>query len=383
MMMNKVIMPALMSNHFGARVIQWLKNEGDPVEEWEALLEVEVSGQRKVIHSLMKGEIKQILVKEGDIANQDETLAVISEAEESTDIKQGPLQTPIIPSGRRVEKSCASSSPALEYLLEEFELDDESSEFNADYAIIDGDEMPAPAPQDSSMVMGEDFFRSELDHEIDALPIASLSITTDQVIPAETSSCPTIFMQADLSRIESHRKAAAEKGEKYSYSVYFAHAVSRALTLHTAVLSTWVPEGLITYTDICIGFEIFQEKTGLVIPAFYGLERLSLEGLSRVIQALVKSRQQNSLLPVPIKPGTFIISNHGVRGPFWGTPVIHNGQSGGLSIGAIQSQVISWNGEAVVHPMVGLSLSYDVRALRPLAADRFLEEIVNRLENWG
>jgi len=382
-MINKVIMPALMSNHFGARVVQWLKNEGDPVEEWEALLEIEVSGQRKVIHSLMKGEIQQILVKEGDIANQDETLAVISGSQETPAIIQGSLQKHEALSGTGPGKSMRSASPALEYLLEEFELDTDPGISNEVRMLNANDDLFSTAEHDLLLDSEEDFFRSELDQEIDALPLTFPPFTADQVNLADVSPCPTIFMQADLSQIDAHRQANSEKGAKYSYSVYFTYAAARALAQHPWVLSTWVPEGIIAYTDICIGFEIFQEKTGLVIPAFYGLERLSFDGLSKVIGALAKSRQQNSLLAVPIKPGIFIIANHGARGPFWSTPIVHNGQSAGLSIGAIQSQLISRNGETVVHPMVGLSLSYDVRALRPLAADRFLEDIVNRLENWG
>ena len=89
-----------------------------------------------------------------------------------------------------------------------------------------------------------------------------------------------------------------------------------------------------------------------------------------------------------MKGGTFTITNHGISGSLFATPIINQPQCAILGVGAIQKRVVVISDAALgdviaIRPMVYLSLTFDHRILDGAAADHFLAKVVELLENWS
>ena len=88
-------------------------------------------------------------------------------------------------------------------------------------------------------------------------------------------------------------------------------------------------------------------------------------------------------MPDEVQGGTFTITNHGVAGSLFATPIINQPQVGILGVGAIQKRVVVLENDAIaVRPMVYIGLTFDHRVLDGATADFFVAEIVKSLEGW-
>jgi 2-oxoglutarate dehydrogenase E2 component (dihydrolipoamide succinyltransferase) len=105
--------------------------------------------------------------------------------------------------------------------------------------------------------------------------------------------------------------------------------------------------------------------------------------MARQVNDLANRSRANTLKPDEVSGGTFTITNHGVAGSLFATPIINQPQTGILGIGAIQKRVVVLDNDAIaVRPMVYLSFTFDHRTLDGASADWFVAEIVKLLENW-
>jgi len=83
-----------------------------------------------------------------------------------------------------------------------------------------------------------------------------------------------------------------------------------------------------------------------------------------------------------VQGGTFTITNPGVFGSLFGTPIINQPQVAILGVGAIEKRAMVRNDAIAIRPMVYLALSFDHRVLDGALADQFMAMIKSALENW-
>ncbi|MBU4226167.1 MAG: 2-oxo acid dehydrogenase subunit E2, partial [Chloroflexi bacterium] len=89
------------------------------------------------------------------------------------------------------------------------------------------------------------------------------------------------------------------------------------------------------------------------------------------------------LQPDEVKGGTFTITNHGVSGSLFATPIINQPQCAILGVGAIQKRPVVINDAIAIRPMVYISLTFDHRILDGASADWFLAKVADSLQNWS
>jgi 2-oxoglutarate dehydrogenase E2 component (dihydrolipoamide succinyltransferase) len=110
----------------------------------------------------------------------------------------------------------------------------------------------------------------------------------------------------------------------------------------------------------------------------------NLLGLARAVNDLAERARGRRLRPDETQGGTFTISNHGVGGSLFATPIINQPQAGILGIGAIQKRAVVVSGGGVdaiaIRPMCYLSLTFDHRVMDGAAADHFLGTVKRFLE---
>ena len=222
------------------------------------------------------------------------------------------------------------------------------------------------------------------------------SIAEHMLRSVGTSPHVTTVMEADMGRVVAHRAAHttqfARDGVKLTYTAYFAAAAVAALKAVPIVNASWSDDGIVLHPQINLGIAVSMGDEGLIVPVIKQAESLSLLALAGVLNDLAVRARAKDLKPDEVQGGTFTITNHGVSGSLFATPIISQPQAAILGVGALQKRVVvreirdaSGAVEDVfaIRPMVYLTLTFDHRMLDGAIADAFLGTIVKTLQNWA
>jgi len=97
----------------------------------------------------------------------------------------------------------------------------------------------------------------------------------------------------------------------------------------------------------------------------------------------LSAARAKKLQPDEVKGETFTITNHGISGSMFATPIINQPQCAILGVSAIQKRPVVINDTIAIRPMVYLSLTFDHRILDGASADWFLAKVADSLQNWS
>jgi 2-oxoglutarate dehydrogenase E2 component (dihydrolipoamide succinyltransferase) len=196
-------------------------------------------------------------------------------------------------------------------------------------------------------------------------------------------------MEVDLSRVIAHRAAHQEafsrQGVRLTMTPYFIMAAIAGLQAVPVFNGSFTDQGIIIHRRINIGVAVALNE-GLLVPVIPDADEKNLLGLARAINDLAERARSKRLRPEETQGGTFTITNHGVTGSLFATPIINQPQAGILGIGAVVKRpvVITQNGlDAIaIRPLCYLSFTFDHRIADGTTADQFLNTVKNRLEQW-
>ena len=201
----------------------------------------------------------------------------------------------------------------------------------------------------------------------------------------------TTIFEVDLSAVLAHRAQHRadfeQRGASLTLTAYFLAACVDAIREVPEVNSRWSDDALEIYDNIDIGVGTAVEGKGLVVPVVRAVQSLDLFGIARALSDLVARAREDKLTPADVRGGTFTISNHGVSGSLVATPIVINQpQSAILGVGKLEKRavVVDDNGtdKIVVQPRCYVTLTLDHRVMDGHRANRFLQVLVERLENW-
>ena len=130
------------------------------------------------------------------------------------------------------------------------------------------------------------------------------------------------------------------------------------------------------------------QDSGLVVPVIQQVQTMNLFNIAKSLNEQTEKARTNKLKPSDMKNGTLTISNHGVSGSLFATPIIINQpQVAILGIGKLEKRVVveDVNGTdtMVIRPKCYVSLSIDHRALDAHQTNLYLSEFVSIIESWG
>lgn len=242
------------------------------------------------------------------------------------------------------------------------------------------------APVSSASHVSAPAVSSSLAGELHALSAMRRSIAQHMVQSVHTSPHVTTVFEADLSTIVTHRDANkvafAKQGIKLTFTPYFVAACAAALRDHPLVNSRWTDEGIFAYQPLHIGIATAIED-GLIVPVLKNAGDYNLSGLARQVNDLAERARSKQLKPDEVRDGTFTITNHGVSGSLFATPIINQPQTAILGIGAIEKRVKVVNDAIAIRPCAYLSLTFDHRVLDGASADAFVSRVKSLLEAWA
>jgi 2-oxoisovalerate dehydrogenase E2 component (dihydrolipoyl transacylase) len=433
-MVTKVIMPQLGESVVEGTVTKWLKNEGDSVEEFEPLIEINTDKVDTEVPAPAQGTLLKRYIPEGETVRAGTLLAVIGSAAES--VPEGEVvgasaaepaaQVEAAPSAATGARPKAPAdvgfvSPVVARIAAEHRID--LAQVNGTgrggritkkdvmaYIEKAGDggqarpwEIPAsgelfrPTEEvlgSGSRPTGEE--KPAAPGTVIPLDVVRRAIAEHMIRSKHTSAHVTTAMEADMSRVIAHRDAQRERfaadGVNLTYSAYFAAASVAALKAVPIVNASWTDDGIVLHREVNIGMAVSLGERGLIVPVIHDADQKSLLALAKEINELASRARNRQLDPDDVQGGTFTITNHGVSGSLFATPIINQPQAAILGVGALQKRVVvvetpsPTGGSAdamVIRPMVYLTLTFDHRILDGAIADKFLGAVVDRLETWS
>ena len=195
----------------------------------------------------------------------------------------------------------------------------------------------------------------------------------------------TTFNEVDMSAAQALRHEHGEAFEK-RYQVrlglmsFFVKAAIDALKQFPK-LNAEIRQSDIVYRNYFdIGVAIATER-GLVVPVLRRAERLSIAELEMAISEFAQSAKAGKLKPEALEGGTFTITNGGVFGSLFSTPIINPPQTGILGMHTIQQRPVAVAGQVVIRPMMYLALTYDHRLVDGREAVMFLRRVKEAIES--
>lgn len=159
-------------------------------------------------------------------------------------------------------------------------------------------------------------------------------------------------------------------------------AVSRTIPEHKNLNSHLIGDTMRTFKHVHLGIAVDTEK-GLMVPTIFNADLQSLVEISRSAKDLARKCIDGAIKPDLLKGASFTITNLGLLDIEYFTPVINPPQAGILGVGSIMHKCKENNGNITYYPSIGLSLTFDHRALDGAPAARFLKHLKTNLENFS
>ncbi len=397
-----------------AVVRAWLKQVGDRVEENDPLVELETDKVAMEVPAPAAGILREILLHRDDDAVPGAVLGRIAPAADVGRIEADQAPARPEPGERRPRHEPAAGrqgegegetrlSPSVKRAILQHDLDPSRIEgtgkggritrADVDRAVEEATrvgkptEGVMPAATRAADPQGSRDVRSHF------VPHDRMRLTIAENMLRSVTEAPhvTAVFEADFSAIAAHRdrhKAAwARKGVKLTYTAYLVAAAAEAMKIAPAINSRWHEDRLELYDDINIGVGTALGTKGLIVPVIRKVQELSLEGVAAQLDQLTDKARSEKLAPAEIRGGTFTISNHGVSGSLFATPIIINRpQSAILGVGKLEKRVVVREVGGVdtiqIRPMAYVSLTIDHRVVDGHQTNAWLSRFVELIETW-
>jgi len=402
----------------------WLVKEGDQVEKGQPIAELETDKVAMEVCAEEAGVIEYLNAKQGDKVEPEQSLGKIVTGEKKQEqvsikkisrpeeLQQEDSQKDEAKDKQNTQiKSSASKyliSPSVRRLLGENNLsveqitgtgkgkrvtrDDVLAFISSNQSAATFDKNTSSAstnsPFDSSLPTARKLVGDLHPHSNMRKSIASHMVNS----LLETSPHVTSVFEMDLGNLIEHRKwhkkEFSDYGVKLTFTAYFLSAMAQAVKKVPQVNSRFHQDALEIFSDVNIGIGTALGDDGLVVPVVHQVQSMNLFQIAKALTEQTKKARTGKLKPNDLANGTLTISNHGVSGSLFATPIIINQpQVAILGIGKLEKRVVveevDGKDEMIIRPKCYVSLSIDHRALDAHQTNLFLSEFVQIIETWG
>jgi len=228
----------------------------------------------------------------------------------------------------------------------------------------------------------------------DVVPMTKMrSIIAQRMVESKHTSAHvhTVF-KVDMTRIVRLRdrersKFEARNGVKLTYMPFIARAVLAGIKQMPIVNSSVEGDSIRYHKNVNIGIAVALDW-GLIVPVVKQAEERSFVGLQRAINDVAERARGKKLQPDEVQGGTFTITNPGIFGPQFGTPIIMQPKVAILGMGGLFKEPVvitdkDGNDLIAIRSIIRLTLGYDHRIIDGADADKFMVAVRNYLENWN
>jgi 2-oxoglutarate dehydrogenase E2 component (dihydrolipoamide succinyltransferase) len=447
-MPTNVIMPQLGESVVEGTVTRWLKQAGDPIRAFEPLLEISTDKVDSEIPSPADGVLLEIRIREGETVERGTVLAVIGQPNESAAQAVTPepvgvkhaVPVPVTASNGHAANDATYTGHvtpvvarmAAEHRIDLAQITGTGREGRITKKDVEAYLAQAPANAPATAEPWEtpgsgELFKPTVEygseraapkqpapnaaptpqppprlHPVEAIPDAAAGelvklspmrkAIAEHMVRSKLQTSPhvTTVFEIDLSAVLAHREANkaafAKQGVNLTLTAYFAAATVDALRAVPTLNAQWTDEGIFLHYPINLGIAVAIED-GLIVPVIRQAQDLNLLGIARAVNDLAARARAKQLKPDEVHGGTFTITNHGVSGSLFATPIINQPQVGILGVGVLEKRVkvvtdALGSDTLAIRPCLYASLTFDHRVVDGASGDGFMTTLKGKLESW-
>jgi len=430
--LTDVIMPQMGESIFEGTITKWLKKPGDAVQQDEPLFEISTDKVDAEIPSPAAGILSEIKVQAGTTVQINAVVAVIDAGGAAVPAAKAVAQSAPPPAAAAATETAAEedaetetvepgervrSSPLVRRIAKENNLDlrkvpgtgsagritkEDILGFLAKGSAPAAPAAPVTKPPAASPVPAT--APAAAKPPAPAAPVATVgdelvpmtrmrSIIAQRMVDSKRTSAHvhTVF-KIDMSRIVRIREKEKSKyeqrnGVKLTYMPFISRAVIATLRKMPIVNASMEGDAIRYHKNINLGIAVALDW-GLIVPVIRQAEEKSFLGIARAIVDLAERARAKKLKPEEVASGTFTITNPGIFGEQFGTPVINQPESAILGVGGLFKEptvVTDENGSdsIAIRSIIRLTLGFDHRIIDGADAGRFMAEMKKYLENWS
>ena len=408
-MLVEVRIPQLSESVAEATLLEWHKQEGEPVTRDENLIDIETDKVVLELPAPADGVLVKVIKNSRATVVSGEVIATID-----TEAKAGvsSIAAVAVPATApkqdvRVARSAPPVMPAAQKLAAEKGIDPAKIQGSGrdgrvtkadvlehvakpgSYAAAPPPPAPLPAekpslPQPRAPVNIEEMLAGRPEQRV---PMSRLrQRVAERLVESQaTAAILTTFNEVNMQPVMALRRKYRERFEKehgvrLGFMSFFVKAVVHALKRFPIVNASVDGTDIVYHGYFDIGVAVGSPR-GLVVPVLRNCDQLSFAAIEKQIADFGKRAQDGKLAIEELTGGTFSISNGGVFGSMLSTPIINPPQSAILGVHATKDRAVVEDGQIVIRPMNYLALSYDHRIIDGREAVLFLVAIKEALED--
>jgi len=223
---------------------------------------------------------------------------------------------------------------------------------------------------------------------VEVVPMSAIRRKTAEhmVLSKRTSAHVTTVFEIDMSRVDQLRKKyrpqyEERSGVKLTYLPFIVKATVDALKAFPVLNSSLEGDAIVYRRDVNIGIAVALDW-GLIDPVIRNADEKNVLGLARAVNDLAERARSKRLKVEEVQGGTFTITNPGIFGSLFGTPIINQPQVAILGIGVIEKRTVVRDDAIAIRTMAYLALSFDHRIVDGADADRFMAQVKKGLQEF-
>ena len=423
---TEVIMPQMGESIFEGTITKWLKKPGDKVERDEPLFEISTDKVDAEIPSPAAGVLTEIKAEAGTTVQINSVVALIGGTAGGT--AGAPAVSARVPAaepdGTSIPEAPAApaenvrSSPLVRKIAKDNNLDlAQVPGTGAGGRITKEDvlaylEKPAAKPTPAApaapvsappaaptsapalVAAKPPAPAAPVPQPGELVPMSKMrTIIAQRMVDSKRTAAHvhTVF-KIDFTRIVKLREREKNKyeqrnGVKLTYMPFITRAVIATLRKMPIVNAQMEGDAIRYPKNINIGIAVALDW-GLIVPVIKQAEEKSFLGIARAIADLAERARSKKLKPDEVGSGTFTITNPGIFGEQFGTPIINQPESGILGVGGLFKEPAVVTGEdgtdsIAIRNMIHLTLGFDHRIIDGADAGKFMAEVKKYLETWS
>jgi 2-oxoglutarate dehydrogenase E2 component (dihydrolipoamide succinyltransferase) len=418
---TEVLMPQMGESITEGTITKWLKKVGDTVQRDEPIFEISTDKVDAEIPSPVAGTLTEIKIPEGSTVQINTVVAVIGGGAARPAAAPVPSAAPAptaapaaaappAPAAPASESERLRSSPLVKKIAKDNNVDltqvpgtGASGRITKADIVghLEGGAKAAPAPAAASVPATAAAASAASAKAVtppptpgELVPMTKMrSIIAQRMVESKRTSphVHTVF-KVDMTRIVRLREKEKSKyeqrnGVKLTYMPFITRAAIVALKKHPVVNGSIEGDAIRYNKNINIGIAVALDW-GLIVPVIKQTEEKSFLGIARALVDVADRARGKKLAPDEISGGTFTLTNSGIFGEQFGTPIINQPQSAILGIGGLnkEAEVITDKDGAdsiAIRSIQRFTLGFDHRIVDGADAGKFMSDFKAYLENWA
>ncbi|HHT9152590.1 MAG TPA: dihydrolipoamide acetyltransferase family protein [Candidatus Hypogeohydataceae bacterium YC40] len=392
-------------------IVGWKVKEGERVKADQDLVDIETEKAIFTLPSPKEGVILKIHFKEGETVPVGQTLVTIGEPGEI--VKEKPVKAaPPVTAAPSIERpkeriavieakpaGKALAAPAVRKLARELNVDISQIEGTGKGGRITeanvrtfAEALAAPTEPGISKVEEKEVpaikevKKYDLYGYITRIPLKGVKKVTARRIRTalDNAALVTHHDEADVTHLvdirERHKEYAAKRGVKLTFIPFIIKAVIEGLKEHPYLNATLEDEEIVLKKYYNIGVAV-DTPDGIIVPVIKGADQKTFLELAKEIEDLAKKAQERKIDLADLQGGSFTITNIGMIGGTYFTPIINYPEAAILGMGRIMEKPVVREGDTCIGKIMPLSLTYDHRVVDGADAARFMNTVKEHLED--